>query len=99
MFLYNLIYQRKYISTRNKGFMNNVILTMQVMIQKSVVKYRRTFCVFLGSLLKNCERNRYTAQLCYILMLSESQNLEKFHCFEGASNNIWFWFKFFIQLC
>lgn len=36
------------------------------------------------------ERNWYMAQLCYILMLSESQNLEKFHCFEGASNNIWF---------
>lgn len=42
MFLYNLIYQRKYISTGNKGFMNNVILAMQVMILKSVVKDRRT---------------------------------------------------------
>lgn len=41
MFLYDLIYQNKYISSRNKGFMNNVILTIQVMILKSVVKYRR----------------------------------------------------------
>lgn len=42
MFLYNLIYHRKYISTRNKGFMNNVILTIGVMILKSMVKHRRT---------------------------------------------------------
>lgn len=42
MALYDLIYHRKYITTRNKGYMNNVILTIQVMILKSVVKYRRT---------------------------------------------------------